>query len=181
MRNKRYMASYGLAFSEERDMKKLSEKAAKGWHLKRFRFAGYGLEKGEAEDVIFSIDYRKLQKDEEEEYFELFAFGGWTHVCSSADMHIFKAAPETTPIYSDAESSIDKLARLSKPVNLAASIALVITMVLWAFMTFTTGIIQYIAEQGFIYSFIFTVPAVMTSGGVYYHIWKNMRLKSKHI
>ncbi|MGE7676123.1 DUF2812 domain-containing protein [Lysinibacillus sp. NPDC094403] len=181
MRNKRYMASYGLAFSEERDMKKLSEKAAKGWHLKRFRCAGYGLEKGEPEDVIFSIDYRKLQKDEEEEYFELFAFGGWTHVCSSAYMHIFKAAPETTPIYSDAESSIDKLVRLAKPLNLAASITLVLTMVLWVFMTFTTGTIQHIAEQGYIYSFVFTVPTVMTSGGVYYHMWKKLRLKSKHI
>ncbi|MEB2281699.1 DUF2812 domain-containing protein [Lysinibacillus xylanilyticus] len=181
MRNKRYMASYGLAFSEERDMKKLSEKAAKGWHLKRFRFAGYGLEKGEPQDVIFSIDYRKLPKSEEEEYFELFAYGGWTHVCSSTDMHIFKAAPETTPIYSDAESSIDKLARLAKPVNLAASIALAITMVLWVIMTFITGTIQHIAEQGFIYSFVFTVPAVMTSCGVYYHMWKNLRLKSKHI
>ncbi|MFJ6209433.1 DUF2812 domain-containing protein [Lysinibacillus sp. NPDC092081] len=39
--------------------------------------------------TAFSIDYRKLRKDEEEEYFELFAYGGWTHVCSSTDMHIF--------------------------------------------------------------------------------------------
>ena len=67
------MASIGLAFSEEHDMKKLSEKAAKGWHLKKFRLAGYELEKGEPEESIFSIDYLKLQKDEEEEYFELFA------------------------------------------------------------------------------------------------------------
>ncbi|MEB2302697.1 DUF2812 domain-containing protein [Lysinibacillus xylanilyticus] len=181
MRNKRYMPSIGLAFSEALDMKKLSEKAAKGWHLKRFRLAGYGLEKGEPEEVIFSIDYRKLRKDDEEEYFELFAYGGWTHVCSSAHMHIFKAAPKTTPIYSDAESSIDKLARLAKPINLAASIALAITMVLWVFMTFASGTIQHIAEQGFTYSFIFTVPAMMTFGGVYYHMCKNLRLKSKHI
>jgi len=175
------MASIGLAFSEEHDMKKLSEKAAKGWHLKKFRLAGYELEKGEPEESIFSIDYRKLQKDEEEEYFELFAYGGWTHVCSSANMHIFKAAPETTPIYSDAESSIDKLARLAKSVNLVASIALAITIVFWVFMTFASGAIQHIAEQGFTYSIIFTVPALMTSGGVYYHMWKNLRLKSKHI
>lgn len=175
------MASMGLAFSEAHDMKKLSERSANGWHLKRFRFAGYGLEKGEPEEAIFSIDYRKLRKDEEEEYFELFAYGGWTHVCSSANMHIFKAAPETTPIYSDAESSIDKLARLAKSVNLVAAIALAFTMVLWVFMTFASGTTQHIAEQGFTYSTIFTVPALMTSGGVYYHMWKNLRLKSKHI
>lgn len=180
MLDKRYMISDGLAFFEERDMKKLSKKAAKGWHLKRFRFAGYELEKGDSEEVIYNIDYRKLRATEEEEYFELFAYGGWTHVCSSTDMHIFKAAPGTTSIYSDAESSLDKLNRLAKPVNLVASVALAITIFLWIFMTFTSGTIQYIAQQGFTYSFIFTVPAVMTSCGVYYHMWKNLRLRSKY-
>jgi len=173
------MASNGLAFFEELDMKKLSKKAAKGWHLKRFRFAGYELEKGDAEDVIYNIDYRTLPADEKDEYFELFAFGGWTHVCSSADMHIFKATPGTTPIYSDVESAIDKLARLAKPVNIVASIMLAISMILWIWMTVSSGTLHHIAQQGFACSLIITVPALMTSGGVYYHMWKSLRVNSK--
>lgn len=180
MLRKKYMSSYGLAFFEDRDMKKLSKKASQGWHLKKFRFAGYELEKGSSDDVIYNIDYRKIQPDEEHEYFELFAYGGWTHVCSSTDMHIFKAKPGTTPIYSDIDSSIDKLARLAKSVNMVTSIALAVTLVLWMVMIFTTGSIQKIAQACIVYSLIISVPAMMTSGAVYYHMWKNMRLKSNH-
>lgn len=57
-------------------------------------------------------------------------------------MHIFKAKPGTTPIYSDIDSSIDKLARLAKSVNMVSSIALAVTLVLWMVMIFTTGSIQ---------------------------------------
>ena len=43
----KYMMSNGLAFEEAKDMQKLRKKSLQGWNLKRFRFAGYELERGE--------------------------------------------------------------------------------------------------------------------------------------
>ncbi|WP_252188985.1 DUF2812 domain-containing protein [Bacillus mycoides] len=51
--------SNGIAFSEEKDLKKLRKYAAKGWIIKRFKPMGYELEKGVAEDIIFSLDIRQ--------------------------------------------------------------------------------------------------------------------------
>ena len=167
------MMSGGLAFSEAKDMDKLRKKSLKGWNLKRFRFAGYEIEKGEPEDVIYSIDYRTLEPNADEEYYELFQSAGWTHVCSEYNMHIFKAAPGTKPIYSDRESKVDKINRLAQPVQPLFITFLGITIVLWLLMTFTEGAIQRISEGAFIGSLVLTIPAVMTYLATRYHKWKN--------
>lgn len=180
MKRTKYMMSNGLAFSEEKDMEKLRQKALNGWHLKGFRFLGYELEKGESEDVVFSIDYRSLQPSEEEEYFEMFSFAGWTHVCSSVDkhMHIFKAKKGTKPIYSDVESTGDKFERLANPIKASAIFFVGLTTVLWLIMTYTKGIVQNITELAFLLSFVLTIPSIMTLSAVYYHKWKNKKKMS---
>ncbi|RST76072.1 DUF2812 domain-containing protein [Siminovitchia acidinfaciens] len=168
----KYIMSYGLAFFEGKDMDKLRQKALKGWHLKRFRFAGYELEKGECEDVIFSIDYRTLQPDEKSEYFEMFSYAGWTHVCSSHDMHIFKAKKGAVPIYSDVESSRDKMVRLAKSLRIAVAFFVGSAVISWLMMTLTSGFVQNISKWAFQISYIFTIPAIMTYMATYYHKWK---------
>ncbi|MGE7768329.1 DUF2812 domain-containing protein [Peribacillus sp. NPDC096540] len=168
----KYVMSNGLAFAEEKDMKKMRQKALDGWHLKSFRFAGYELEKGDPEDIIYSIDYRTLQSNEEDEYFEMFSYAGWTHVCSSQDMHIFKAKKGTMPIYSDRESTIEKIERLANPLKGIVAFFVTMTVILWLMMTFTSGLVQSISEWAFILSFVLTIPAIMTYMATYYHKWK---------
>ncbi|MFD1706381.1 DUF2812 domain-containing protein [Siminovitchia sediminis] len=171
----KYLMSNGLAFSENKDMEKLRKKALKGWNLKKFRFMGYELEKGECEDVIFSIDYRKLQPGEQVEYFDMFSDSGWEHVCSSHDMHIFKAKKGTIPIYSDVETSRDKLERLGKPVQAYTVFMLALTVILWTAMTLASGFVQTIVEWIFLTSVVLAVPAIMTTMAITYHKWKNRR------
>ena len=176
MRKTKYMMSNGLAFEEKKDMQKLREKSLQGWHLKRWRLAGYELVQGEKEDVIYSIDYRDINPDEEAEYFELFAVSGWMHVCSEHGMHVFKAKPGTIPIYSDPESSIDKITRQGKSVFLILPVCLVTTVILGLLGQITSGIIQTVLNFGFVISTVITIPVVMTSLAVLYHKWKARKL-----
>lgn len=172
----KYMMSNGLAFEEAKDLQKLRKKSLQGWNLKRFRCAGYELEQGEKEDVIYSIDYREFNLDEEAEYFELFTMSGWVHVCSEHGMHIFKAKPGTMPIYSDRESSIDKITRQGKSIFSLLHVCLAITVILGLLAQFTSGSIQTISTWGFVASIVITIPAIMTSLAVLHHKWKARKL-----
>ena len=108
MRQTKYITSGGLAFSEDKDMEKLRRYSLKGWHVSDFKFMGYTLEKGESTDYIYSVDYRSLKEDEEEEYFDFFSSSGWSHIASEGDIHLFRAHPGTKPIYSDRDTIVEK-------------------------------------------------------------------------
>lgn len=163
------MMSGGLAFSEADDMKKLQSKSLEGWHLKKFRLAGYEFEKGESEDVIYSIDYRLLEPMEKDEYFEMFTVAGWTHVCSEYNMHIFKAEKGTTPIYSDKESAHDKINRLASPVRKFTLLILGLTIILGIMIKFTSGSFQNVSMFFFAGALIIAFPSVMTYLATVYH------------
>lgn len=107
----RYMSSMGLAFAEEREMKKLGEMAEQGWLLESFAFLGYRLRKGEAQKLQYNLDVHELKPSEQNEYFEMFEAGGWSHVCSQGNLHIFSAPPGTVPIYSDKNTMYEKYNR----------------------------------------------------------------------
>ena len=175
MRETKYMMSAGLAFSEAADMKKLRREALQGWCLKRFHGAGYELEKGEREDVIYSIDYRLLEPDEKDEYFEMFTIAGWTHVCSEYNMHIFKADKGTVPIYSDAESARDKIRRSAIPVKTLAFYTIGITVIFGLIMLFTSGAIHTISKTIYAFSFVITVPVIMTYLATLFHRFKKIK------
>ena len=108
MRQTKYITSGGLAFSEDKDMEKLRRFSLKGWHVSGFKFMGYTLEKGESSDYIYSVDYRSLKENEEEEYFDFFSSSGWSHIASEADIHLFRAQPGTKPIYTDRDTTVEK-------------------------------------------------------------------------
>ncbi|WP_077304479.1 DUF2812 domain-containing protein [Terribacillus halophilus] len=130
MRQKKYMSSGGLAFSEKQDMRKLSKQAAKGWHLQDFAFMGYRLVRGEPKQVQYMIDYRTLDAAEEQEYIGMFEESGWTLVCTSYGMYIFEASIDTSPIYTDADTKQDKLKRASSfipKLAVVTSILMIIT------------------------------------------------------
>ena len=161
MVRKKYLASVGIAFSEKKDLQKLREYAAQGWIVKRYKRMGYELEEGQREDVIFSIDVNRLAKGEEEEYFAMFLAGGWEHVCSSYNTHLFKAKPGTPPIYTDKESEVDKFNRLLTsitPLSLYSLIALVIgTVGAWM----TSGLLENMFRTIFYIALMVAVPCVM--------------------
>ncbi|ERG67484.1 DUF2812 domain-containing protein [Exiguobacterium chiriqhucha] len=121
---RKYMSSWGLAFAEEREMKKLGEMAARGWHLEKFAPLGYTLVEGEPMDVRYSLDYRK-QPDED--YFELFAASGWEHVTSTGDeIHVFKGSPDATPLYTDRQTTQEKYGQVERTMGRGALICLLL-------------------------------------------------------
>lgn len=172
MAKKRYMSSNGLAFSEQKDLDTLRNMAAKGWLLKRFAFLGYQLEQGTPEDVIFSIDYRDLTEEDSAEYFEIFETAGWSHVCSESGMHLFKATPGTKPIYSDKESSVDKVSRQGKYIVRLLVFCILFMAITYMFSQVATGVTQDIFLFLFIVSIVITLPMVMTTAAVLYHYFK---------
>ena len=91
MRQTKYITSGGLAFSEDKDMEKLRRFSLKGWHVSGFKFIGYTLEKGENSDYNYSVDYRSLKENEEEEYFDFFLSSGWSHIASEANIHLISS------------------------------------------------------------------------------------------
>lgn len=123
---RKYMSSWGLAFAEEREMKKLGEMAARGWHLEKFAPLGYTLIEGEPMDVRYSLDYRQRP---DEDYFELFAASGWEHVTSTGDeIHVFKGRPDAIPLYTDQTTTHDKYAQVERQMGKAALVCLVISI-----------------------------------------------------
>lgn len=172
MARKRYMLSEGLAFLPEKDMEKLRKKSLQGWLPKGFWLFGYKLEKGDPEDVIFSIDYRVLQRDEEDEYFAMFESAGWTHVCSEGMFHMFKAEKGTTPIYSDVISSMDQLDRVADPIRAVLVFGGALTTALFLLTIFTYGLARNISRLAFMISLALTVPAIMTYSAIFYRKWK---------
>ncbi|PEA56757.1 hypothetical protein CON64_00515 [Bacillus pseudomycoides] len=127
MKKTKYISSGGLAFYEEKEMKKLDEYAKKGWILEGFAPLGYKLRKDEPKNIQYSLDY---QQDADEEYFMYFEEAGWSHVCSSANaIHIFCAPVGTKPIYSDKTTIIEKYDREKKLMGKVALPLLVSTVI----------------------------------------------------
>ncbi|EJS62801.1 DUF2812 domain-containing protein [Bacillus cereus] len=169
MEKTKYIMSNGIAFSEEKDLKKLRKHAAKGWIVKRFKRMGYELEKGVAEDVIFSLDIRELGENELEEYIEMFELAGWEYICSSHNMHLFKAKPGTKPIYTDKETKQEKINNLRKPVKITVAISMALFIVSYIVYSISSGLLSTIFETIFLFSLVITIPMLMTLIATYYH------------
>lgn len=110
-KNKKYVVCGGLAFTEQKDMEKLSKLASEGWIFTKFANLGYYLEKGEPEDIIYSTDVNE-NKEGLAEYFEMFEKSGWKYVCSYDSIHFFKAMRGTKPIYTDRNTEVDKYIKI---------------------------------------------------------------------
>ena len=157
----KFIASNGIAFSENKDLKMLQKFAAKGWHVKRYKGMGYELEKGESEMVDYSIDVRHLTPDEEQEYFSMFDHAGWVHVCSSYDTHLFRAPVGTQPIYSDRLTKKEKLVRLQQSIIPAFWITFVLTALNYFIMVITEGIAHKVFTVLFFIFLALLMPCVM--------------------
>lgn len=160
MTKTKYFTSGGIAFSENSDLKRLKKFASKGWNVKRYKGMGYELEKGEPELVDFSIDIHHLSKGDEDEYFAMFEYAGWEHVCSSNNTHLFKASIGTEPIYSDRETKAEKLLRLQKSILPAVWITVCLTVITYILMLFSGGAISLVFEVVFVISLMLMAPCI---------------------
>lgn len=162
IRNNKYILSWGLAFFEEQDMKRLRGKSLQGWHLKKISFFGYCLQEGEPADVIYTIDYHLLKEDDREEYLDMFKMGGWNHVCSEHNMHIFKAIEGTKPVYSDADTKKEKYNRLSSSWGIANIVLLALFTFFLLLKLKAGGTLQTIGITGFSITLVLFVPCLIT-------------------
>ena len=170
MTKKKYIMSEGLAFAEQKDMEKLRRYAKQGWHVKSFAFMGYTLEQGAPTDVIYNVDYRVLD-DDGNEYYDLFAVAGWTHVASQGNTHLFCASPHTKPIYSDQETKIEKYKNLTKPLHVAAIPLSTITLLTWIGATITANTLQTILYIVALILTLLALPIVWTTIAAYRQQW----------
>ena len=172
MRQKKYVSSGGLAFSEKEDMRKLAKQAAKGWHLQDFAFMGYRLVRGEPKLVQYMIDYRTLDEAEEQEYLEMFNHAGWRLVCSSYGMYIFEASADVAPIYTDVDTKQDKLKRAT---SFIPKMALVTTI-----MTIISFMMNHVIDSSAItvicfLLFIISICSIAMTVSFYFRMFKLMR------
>lgn len=162
MKETKYMLSLGLAYFEQAEMKRLNKKSREGWHLKKLSFMGYILEKGEPEDIVYSVDYRFLKDDESAEYIDMFQLGGWEHVFTEHNLHIFKARRGTKPIYSDNDTRVEKYNRLQRWWGYTSLIFLSMLIISLLIMWQTSGSLASIANIGFSIAVILGLPSVLT-------------------
>ena len=129
MKTKKYVMSDGLAFSEEKDMEKLSALAKEGWILDKFAPFGYWLKKGEPKQIIYGVD-DQLKADED--YFSYFEAAGWTHICSAGNqIHIFCAPEGTKPLYTDQSSLLERYKREKRQMGRCALPLFILTLVFY--------------------------------------------------
>ncbi|WP_347860978.1 DUF2812 domain-containing protein [Salimicrobium sp. PL1-032A] len=154
MRKTKYVGSGGLAFEEEKDMRKLEKLAAEGWMVERFFLLGYILKKEEPQHRIFEIDYRK---DPDEEYFSYFRGAGWEHVTSQSNyIHLFTATPGTTPLYTDTSTKVDKYKAEQQMTGKVALPLLLIEVIL-----FVLGLGEFSFLSSLLSSIIMTIAIIL--------------------
>lgn len=172
MRQTKYIMSGGLAFSEEKDMEKLRRYSLKGWHVSDFKFMGYTLEKGECADYIYSVDYRPLKEGEEEEYLDFFSSSGWSHIASEGDIHLFRAQPNTKPIYSDRDTSVEKYGNLARTLNYLAVPFVLLTALAWVGAMISSGTLQFIISAIAVIFTVIAFPLALTVIAAHTNKWK---------
>lgn len=132
---------------------------------------GYLLEKGESADFIYSVDYRSLKQDEEEEYFDFFSSSGWSYVASDGEIHLFRAKPGTKPIYTDEDTSVEKYAHLSSSLNKLIVPFVLMTVLAWIGVVFSSGLFKNILLFVAMILSVIAAPAAWTLIATYSNKW----------
>ncbi|WP_018924043.1 DUF2812 domain-containing protein [Salsuginibacillus kocurii] len=164
---KRYMMSGGMAFTEERDMKKLEKQAKKGWHLYSFAPLGYWLVKGKREEIYYKVDYQQSE-EELEDTKKIHAENGWTYVTSTAHIHIFRAAVEEAgPFFRETPTTSDKYKRGKQQLGttslLTSSLFILLAFFYALFIDTNTPLALDMSLQiALILALSFALPSTMT-------------------
>ncbi|WP_028775948.1 DUF2812 domain-containing protein [Shimazuella kribbensis] len=164
MNTVKYIYNGGLAFSEEKDMQRLSKYAKEGWILESSAFMGfvYKLRKGNPTDLVYNLDYRM---DADDEYFSYFQEAGWKLVCSFGNqIYIFAAPVGTKPIYSDSSSLVEKYEQEKSKMGTYALPFLIATLVFFLapMLGFGTLLPLWLDKTLFIFGMISLIPLIFT-------------------
>lgn len=168
----KYMINKGLAFSEEKMMKKLSDRAKEGWILEKVTLMWFKLKKREPQNLIYAVDCNKVKKSDEE-YFEFFEKSGWTHVFTLDYLHFFSAKEGTVPIYTDKDQEGEKYESTRKWYTVAlvssvlAFIACIIISARYGSAMDNTMWFSVIAIVAFL-SVMIAVPSLMVTVALYF-------------
>ncbi|KGP91849.1 hypothetical protein N780_15955 [Pontibacillus chungwhensis BH030062] len=162
MKRTKYVMSGGLAFSEEKDLKKLSSLSKKGWVTKKLAPFGYVLKRGEAKPLVYAVDYRK---DADDEYFAYFDEAGWDHVSTAVNyIHLFSAPEGTQPIFTDQSTIIEKYEAEKRIMGKAALPTLLITIALFMLypLSNTDWMADIFGEVGIVLGYVSMIVLVFT-------------------
>ncbi len=109
MNTRKTILNMGLAFSEEKVLKKFSKLASEGWMLKEAKFSKYIFEKSDPDELVFNTDMRVLETEsEKEEYIEMFEVGGWNYICSINSIHYFSSKKGNVSMFTDTDTNVEK-------------------------------------------------------------------------
>jgi hypothetical protein len=102
-----------FAWQDQEEQHWLEHMAAEGWLLNGYFFLLYEFTYSEPREYVYRIDYKLTSDKDLDEYTEIFAQGGWEHVCSFSGWQYFRIPKEeySTDIYTDAASRIEVLKR----------------------------------------------------------------------
>ena len=163
-KDKKRLICGGLAWSEDRDMKKLNELSKEGWMLSGFSYLSYELKKEEPREYIYCIDSQKVEN--REEYIDLFKDGGWEYVCNYGDIYFYRALPGTKEIYSDKASLSEKYSYIGNQMKNVIIVLVAIAMGLipilmigdsYIKLNFIKEILEFIIIISLAFSLSFTV------------------------
>ena len=163
-KDKKRLICGGLAWSEDKDMKKLNELSKKGWMLSGFSYLSYELKKEEPREYIYCIDSQKVEN--REEYIDLFKDGGWEYVCNYGDIYFYRALPGTKEIYSDKASLSEKYSYIGNQMKNVIIVLVAIAMGLipilmigdsYIKLNFIKEILEFIIIISLAFSLSFTV------------------------
>ena len=150
----KFRISMGLGFAADREMKMLSNMAAKGWIFYKHQGLGYKFKKVDSEDLIYNFDSLKISEEDKAEYIEVFEAAGWNYVCSCGDyFHFFSAKTGTVPIYSDKHTKQECNNRGIKDILKGTGYILLFAIVLVLLQknfktTFENEILEFITSAG---------------------------------
>ncbi|MDY0394298.1 DUF2812 domain-containing protein [Virgibacillus halophilus] len=133
---------------------------------------GTRLKKGKSSDFIYSVDYRWLEKEDEEEYFDFFTSVGWSHVASEGNIHLFRAHPGTKPIYTDSDTTVAKYESSIGPIMKFVVPFVLITALVWVGAMISSGTLKATLFVLAAICSAIAFPAVWTAIATYSNKWE---------
>ncbi|MDV3425970.1 MAG: DUF2812 domain-containing protein [Bacillota bacterium] len=151
MKNTKYLLNMGLAFEEDRVIKRLNKLSKEGWFLSEMTLFRYKLIKGEAKELVYAMDYKDL-KENEDEYLQIFESSGWKQMCSYGPFHFFSSLPGTVPIYTDKENYLEKY-KSTKGVYLKS-------LIISLFLLILTSLLERLIDNNIINKILFFIGII---------------------
>ena len=114
----------------------LEQMSKQGMHLKRADlFAQYEFIQGQPQDYTYRLDFQdSLKPKNKDAYIRLFTDSGWEHLCQMGGWQYFRKLVQTgesSEIYTDTESKIQKYNRFMTWFGLAFPSYLIVFVALW--------------------------------------------------